>query len=77
VFDIVAAREDGTIGWRRLGTGVGPSVLQIRTLAPRETMEWQDVWQPREPGRYRLQGILPSDEPEPRKTPWVNVTVTT
>lgn len=76
VFDIVAARADGSIVWRRLAKGAGPSILQIRTLAPGETMEWRDGWQPREPGHYRLQGILPSDEPEPRRTPWRTLTVT-
>ena len=76
VFDIVAAREDGSVAWRRLGAKVTPSILQIRTLAPDETLEWRDAWRPREPGRYRLQGVLPSDEPDPRRTPWVDVTVT-
>jgi len=75
VFDIVAARDDGSITWRRLAKGAGPSILQIRTLAPGETLEWRDVWHPRAPGHYRLQGVLPSDEPEPRRTPWVDVTV--
>ncbi len=75
VFDIVAAREDGAIVWRRLEHGVGPSILQVRILKPGETMQWRDAWLPREPGHYRIQGILPSDEPEPLRTPWVQVEV--
>jgi len=75
VFDIVAARADGSIAWRRLAKGAQPSILQIRTLAPGETMEWRDTWLPREPGHYRIQGILPSDEPEPLRTPWAQVEV--
>ncbi len=75
VFDIVVAREDGAIAWRRLEKGVGPSILQIRTLKPGETMQWQDSWLPRAPGHYRIQGILPSDAPEPLRTPWAPVEV--
>lgn len=75
VFDIVVAREDGTIVWRRLEKGAGPSILQVRTLKPGETMEWRDTWLPKEPGHYRVQGILPSDAPEPLRTPWVGVDV--
>ncbi len=75
VFDIVVARDDGAIVWRRLEKGMGPTILQIRTLKPGETMQWHDNWLPREPGRYRAQGILPSDAPEPLRTPWVTFTV--
>jgi hypothetical protein len=71
VFDIVVARDDGAIAWRRLEKGMGPSILQIRTLGPGETLQWEDSWLPQEPGRYRAQGILPSDAPQPLKTPWV------
>src|SRR6266480_5439705 len=52
VFDIVAAREDGAIVWRRLEHGVGPSILQVRIMKPGETMQWRDAWLPREPGHY-------------------------
>jgi len=74
VFDVVVTREDGAVVWHRLDRGVGPSILQIRTLAPGESLQWRDAWLPREPGRFRVQGILPSDEPE-RRTPWVNLDV--
>ena len=74
-FDIVVARDDGAIVWRRLEHGVGPSILQVRVLKPGETMQWRDAWLPREPGHYRLQGILPSDAAEPLRTPWAGVEV--
>jgi len=74
-FDIVVTRDDGAIAWQRLEHGVGPSILQVRILKPAETMEWRDTWLPREPGRYRVQGILPSDAPEPLRTPWIPVEV--
>jgi hypothetical protein len=75
VFDIVVRRDDGRIVWRRLDKGVGPSILQIRTLEPGAVMRWRDTWLPAEPGHYRAQGVLPSDEPEPLQTPWVRVDV--
>jgi intracellular proteinase inhibitor BsuPI len=75
VFDIVVARDDGAVVWRRLGRGVGPTILQVRTLKPGESLEWRDTWLPKEAGHYRAQGILPSDAPEPLKTPWVDFTV--
>jgi Intracellular proteinase inhibitor len=74
-FDIVVTTSDGTIVWRRLGEGAGQSILQLRTLAPGETMEWRDNWIPKRVGRYRVQGVLPSDRPEPRRTDWVEIEV--
>jgi hypothetical protein len=76
VFDIVIARDDGTIAWRRLEKGVGPSILQVRMLKPGEILEWRDTWLAQQPADYRAQGILPSDATEPLRTPWVNFTVT-
>lgn len=77
-FDIVVARPDGAVVWRRLAGAAIPSILQIRTLPPGESLELQDVWnqrtdtgEPAGPGEYTLQGILPSDAPEPLRTPRV------
>ena len=75
VFDIIVARDDGRVVWRRLEHGVGPSILQIRTLAPSESLEWRDTWLPAEAGHYRAQGILPSDEPQPLRTAWTSFEV--
>lgn len=73
-FDIVVTAADGTIAWRRLGEGAGPAILQIRTLAPGEAMEWRDTWTPQAPGRYRVHGVLPSDG-EPLTTAPADVVV--
>ncbi|HEV8381859.1 MAG TPA: BsuPI-related putative proteinase inhibitor [Gemmatimonadales bacterium] len=75
VFDIVVARENGAIVWRRLEHGMGPSILQLRTLKPSESLQWHGTWLPKEPGHYQAQGILPSDAPEPLRTPWVAFSV--
>ena len=77
-FDLVVARADGAVVWRRLAGAAIPSILQIRTLAPGESLELGDVWDQRTdagaragPGEYTVQGILPSDAPEPLRTPVV------
>jgi hypothetical protein len=74
-FDIVVTRADGTVVWQRLAQRAVPSILQVRMLGPEEVMEWRDEWQPLERDRYRIQGILPSDAPEPRRTSWVELIV--
>lgn len=75
-FDIVVTREDGTPVWRRLEGQAVQSILQLRTLAPGETLELSDRWDQRgrggaavPPGLYRVHGELPTDEPEPLRTP--------
>jgi len=75
-FDIVIAREDGTVVWRRLAKAVVPGILQLKVLAPGETLELRDVWRqrtnagaPAAPGYYVVWGALPSDAPEPPHTP--------
>jgi hypothetical protein len=75
VFDIIVTAANGTVVWRRLGDSAVPSILQVRTLSPGEALEWKDVWQPATAGRFQLQGVLPSDDPEPRRTSWVNLEV--
>jgi intracellular proteinase inhibitor BsuPI len=74
-FDIVVTDASGNAVWRRLGEGAVPSILQIRTLAAGETMEWRDTWVPAAVGRYRIQGVLPSDDAEPLRTPLVETEV--
>ncbi len=75
-FDIVVTSEDGTPVWRRLEGQAVQSILQLRTLAPGETLEFSDRWDQRRrggaavpPGPYRVHGELPTDEPEPLRTP--------
>lgn len=77
-FDIVVARDDGAVVWRRLAGATIQGILQIRVLAPGQTLELKDVWRQRtdagEPataGNYTLWGVLPTDEPQPLRTPAV------
>jgi len=74
-FDVVVRDEQNAVVWRRLEGRAVPSILQIRMLEPGETMEWKEAWRPARSGRYRLQGVLPSDAPEPLLTPNVEVSV--
>lgn len=69
-FDIVVRRRGGATVWSRLGDAAVPSILQTRTLAPGEQLEWHDAWRAAESGRYEIQGVLPSDDPQPRRTAW-------
>ena len=78
-------RSDGPVVAHFLGRTVAfdivvtdaavPSILQIRTLAAGETLEWKDNWVPSAAGRYRIQGVLPSDQPEPRRTPTIDIQI--
>jgi hypothetical protein len=75
-FDIVVAREDGTIVWRRLEDRTVPAILQVIELAPGGSLELRDVWdqstnagKPVGPGRYRVEGTLPTGSPPALKTP--------
>lgn len=74
-FDIIAADHAGVIVWRRLAGVVVPGILQVKVLGPGETLELEDAWRPAAPGEYSLQGILPTDEPEPLRTAPVRVRV--
>lgn len=76
-FDIVVAAPDGRVVWRRLEGATVQQILQIRTLAPGETLELRDAWSQRTnagaaatPGSYTVQGIIPTDA-EPLRTPVV------
>ena len=43
-FDVVVTRADGDTVWRRLEGQIIPAILQLRTLAPRETLELRADW---------------------------------
>lgn len=67
-FDIIVAGPDGRIAWRRLEGTSGQQILQVKTLAPGETLELKDAWTQRTnaggpvlPGVYTVQGVLPTD----------------
>lgn len=75
-FDIVVTAPDGALVWRRLEGQAVQSILQLRVLGPGEALELGDRWDQRGPGGapvgpgvYRVQGVLPTDEPEPLRTP--------
>jgi hypothetical protein len=81
-FDIVVAREGGEVVWRRLEGETISMVLQIRQLAPGEVLEFEATWnqrtnrgEPVGPGVYIVHGILPTDEPQPLKTPTVRLRI--
>ena len=74
-FDITAARQDGTVVWRRLEGAVTQMILQLRVLQSGERLELVDEWnqldnagQPVNPGSYDLTGMLLTEDPEPLRT---------
>ena len=69
-FDIIVARGDGHVVWRRLEHVTGQQILQVKTLAPGESFELRDVWKAGvEPGDYRVTGVLPTDRDALRTAP--------
>ena len=68
VFDVVVTRADGRAVWRRLRDAVVPAIVQVRVLAPGETLRLRTTWTQRdderarvEPGRYLLRAALLTD----------------
>jgi hypothetical protein len=69
-FDNIVSRRDGTTVWRRLKGAVVSAVLQVRTLAADEVLEFTDTWYQQSnlgesvvPGEYLVVGALPTDPP--------------
>jgi hypothetical protein len=74
-FDIIVSRQDSSVVWRRLEGAVITAVLQIRTLAPGEVLEFSDTWSQRTnagesvgSGEYLVTGVLPTDPPAELRT---------
>ncbi|HEX7119075.1 MAG TPA: BsuPI-related putative proteinase inhibitor [Longimicrobiales bacterium] len=74
-FDILVRDAAGAVVWRRLEGAVIPQILQVRFLAPGETLTLRDAWPQRTnqdapvpPGTYTVEGALPTDAPEPFRT---------
>lgn len=74
-FDVVVSKEDGAVVWRRLEGVSVPTILQIRTLQPGESLEWRETWTQRTnggaavtSGTYVVRGELPGDDPTPRRS---------
>jgi hypothetical protein len=75
-FDIIVARADGQVVWRRLEHETGQQVLQVKTLAPGETLELRDAWRALvDPGAYTVTGIIPTDR-QPLRTAPVRLRIT-
>ena len=74
-FDVVVTDAAGAIVWRRLQGAAVQSILQLRVLAPGETLELRAEWACRgargklvPAGEYTVQAFLPTDEPEPLRS---------
>jgi hypothetical protein len=74
-FDITVSRPDGAVVWRRLEGETLPMILQLRILAPAETLTLRHDWDQRTtrgqivaPGTYVVHGALLTDA-QPLRTP--------
>lgn len=74
-FDLIVTDARDDVVWRRLEDAVIPAILQVRTLAPGETLELEDSWDQRSnagelvpPGDYSVRGELLAEE-APLATP--------
>ena len=74
-FDITVARPEGDVAWRRLDGQTVPAILQIRIIAPGESLELHHDWdqratrgRPVAAGTYVVQGALITDA-QPLRTP--------
>ena len=81
-FDIIIARADGEIVWSRLAHATSEQILQVRTLAPGETLDLKDRWRQRTnagaavpSGDYTVTGVIPTDR-EPLRTAPVRLRIT-
>ncbi len=81
-FDVIVSRHDGTVVWRRLEGAVVSAILQVRTLAPGEVLEFSDTWSQQSnlgesvgPGEYLVTGVLPTDPPAELRTQSVPIRI--
>jgi hypothetical protein len=75
-FDVVVKDEAGSVVWRRLEGAFVQGILQLKMLAPGESFDLEATWTPTAPGIYAVEGVLPTDEPQPLQTPVARVRVT-
>lgn len=80
-FDIVVVAADETIVWRRLQGEIIPAIVQIRALAPRETLDLMAHWDQRSnggtrvaPGDYTVRASLLT-EGDPLEAPPVRIRI--
>jgi hypothetical protein len=64
-FDVTVSRAQGETVWRRLEGEIIPAIVQVKSLAPRETLELRAEWNQRTnrgqavgPGLYAVRGAL-------------------
>lgn len=64
-FDVVVTHAGGTVVWRRLEGEIIPAIVQLRTLAPAEQLEFGTEWDQRggtgrtvDTGDYSARGML-------------------
>lgn len=74
-FDIEVRDEAGAQVWRRLEGQTVPSELEVRVLAPGDTLTLRDTWSQRTnegtlvpEGAYLVRATIPSPQPEPIRT---------
>ena len=74
-FDIVVAREDGNVIWRRLEGQFVPAIIQVKELAPGEVLELRGEWNQRTArgrpvgaGLYSVRGELVIGDAPPLAT---------
>ena len=75
-YDIVVRDDAGLVVWRRLEGAFTQGILRLELLAPRQSFDLEATWVPTAPGTYRVEGILPTDEPQPLRTRIARVRVT-
>ncbi len=74
-FDITVADSAGTVVWRRLEGETVPAILQVRILAPGDSLQLDHAWnqhtnrgRPVEPGTYTVTAAILTDG-QPLRTP--------
>ncbi len=82
-FDVIVTNARGKVVWRRLRGATISMVLQVRELAPGESLKLEDQWNQQTnagvrvpPGEYRLTGRLLTDTDRPLETPPVRLRIT-
>ena len=76
VFDVVVKSEAGAVVWRRLEGAFVQGILRLETVAPGASFDLHATWIPAAAGTYTIEGVLPTDEPAPLRTPMARLRVT-
>ena len=75
-FDLIVTDADGAVVWQRLEDESVMAILRLETLEPGAVVELSHTWDQRTkegaavpPGAYTVRGSVPTDQPEPLRTP--------